>query len=278
MDPSKTKITQIEGQDQGQGEDEGEVEEKLDSNTDFVIDDNGDIEEQEQEEGEVVDGEGEIVEAKRELILSQKPKMSIKSSEPKYNQSLKKYKKFEGNPQDQLNLISEHLLTSEPIRGSTYEMEAKFGTKGIKQISKIDYDNVIRKLKSLAFRCENENGEYSLKIQPEAIYRGELSVAGNFDLFRVEINGLLNIQEYCKTNNIKSLNQKNGRCISVLQKYDAKEIDGESIHSADFDDFNFRVTLKTERNFNKNNPKVANLFETWNNKKKYFDTLTVLHT
>jgi hypothetical protein len=51
---------------------------------------------------------------------------------------------------------------------------------------------------------DDENGNYSLKIQPETIYRGELSVAGNFDLFRIEINGILNIQEYCKTNNIKS--------------------------------------------------------------------------
>lgn len=239
----------------------------------FVIDvedenENGDEEELEEEIPEETVGE----ESKKELVISQRPKMTIKSDRVPREQSLKKYKKFEGNPQEQLNVISEKLLTLTPTVSSVYEMEAKFGTKGIRQINKIDYDNVIKKLKSLGFKCNNENGDYSLKIQPEAMYRGELSVAGNFDLFRVEVNGILNIQEYCKTNNIKSLNQKTPGCISVLQKYDTKE-DRESteiIHSADFDDFNFRVTLKTEKTFNKTNPKVVSLFETWNNKKKIF--------
>ena len=214
-------------------------------------------------------------ETKKELVITQRPKISIKSDKlksEKYVSTQKKYKKFEGNPQEQLYLISEKLLTMSPTQNSVYEMEAKFGTRGIKQITKIDYDNVIKKLKSLNFTCENENGDYSLKIQPEAIYRGELSVAGNFDLFRVEINGLLNIQEYCKTNNIKSLNQKSSGSIVILQKYDVKEENDsmESIHSADFDDFNFRVTFKTERTFSKNNPKVSSLFDSWNNKKKIF--------
>ena len=258
---------------------EQEPKSQLQEMDEFVIDEfNDEFEEKKEQEGDEnqeenkeqeieIDGE----ESKKELIISQRPKMMLKTDKPKYEPS-KRYKKFEGNPQDQLNLISEKLLTLAPTKNSTYEMEAKFGTRGIKQITKIDYDNVIKKIKSLGFKCENENGDYSLKIQPEAMYRGELSVAGNFDLFRVEINGLLNIQEYCKTNNVKLLNQKSSESIVVLQKYDVKENPAldEIIHSADFDDFNFRVTLKTERNFHKNNPKVINLFETWNNKKKIF--------
>jgi hypothetical protein len=257
-----------------------EIEQAEDVADEFIIDEEPYEEELGEEEvGEEEQGEEEIKqpeeETKKELVITQRPKMSIKSRDlksDKYESSQKKYTKFEGNPQDQLYLISEKLLTMSPIVNSTYEMEAKFGTKGIKQITKIDYDNVIKKLKSLGFICENENGDYSLKIQPEAIYRGELSVAGNFDLFRIEINGLLNIQEYCKTNNIKSLNQQAGGSILILQKYDVKEPHDETkiIHSADFNDFNFRVTFKTERKFPKNNPKVTSLFETWNNKKKIF--------
>jgi hypothetical protein len=256
-------------------ENEQESQSQLPEMDEFVIDAFDDeFEEKKEQEDDEEQGQGQEIdgeESKKELIISQRPKMMLKTDKPKYEPS-KRYKKFEGNPQDQLNLISEKLLTLEPTKNSTYEMEAKFGTRGIKQITKIDYDNVIKKIKSLGFKCENENGDYSLKIQPEAMYRGELSVAGNFDLFRVEINGLLNIQEYCKTNNIKLINQKSSESIVVLQKYDVKEnptLD-EIIHSADFDDFNFRVTLKTERSFHKNNPKVASLFETWNNKKKIF--------
>jgi hypothetical protein len=238
---------------------------------DFVIDEDQ-LEETDYEDTKLEEEKIQEETPKKELLISQRPTITFKTDKLKSEKIQKKYKKFEGNPQDQLYLISEKMLTLSPSQNSVYEMEAKFGTKGIKQITKIDYDNVIKKLKSLGFTTDDENGNYSLKIQPETIYRGELSVAGNFDLFRVEINGILNIQEYCKTNNIKSLNQNSSRSVVVLQKYDVKE-DIESpeiIHSADFDDFNFRVTFKTERTINKNNPKVINLFDTWNNKKKIF--------
>lgn len=242
-----------------------------DDNDNIIIDDDIDVDADEgEEEGE----EEDIVTSKKQLSISQRPKLAtskqdVSKTEKKYSN---KYTKFEGNPQDQLYLISEKMLTLAPGQNSEYEMEAKFGTKGIKRITKIDYDNVIKKLKSIGFKSDNESGDYSLKIQPETIYRGELSVAGNFDLFRVEINGILNIQEYCKTNNIKSLSQKSAGSVIVLQKYDVKDPSNsdEYIHSADFDDFNFRVTMKSERTINKTNPKVINLFDSWNNKKKIF--------
>ena len=45
------------------------------------------------------------------------------------------------------------------------ELEVRFGTKGIQRLTKIDYDNVIRKLKSFGFVCSNEQGENKLRIQ-----------------------------------------------------------------------------------------------------------------
>jgi hypothetical protein len=225
--------------------------------------------------------DGEIKEdVKHELIISERPKIPL-NSRPQYypsrdNNKQRFSKKNDGNPQEQLFVISEKLLSlSSSQTNQSYEMEAKFGTRGIKQISKIDYDNVIKKLKSLGFRSGNESGDYCLKIQPETIYRGQLSVAGNFDLFRVEINGLLNIQEYCKTNNLKTLNEKSSGSVTILQKYDVRENPSDIenspiIHSADFDDFNFRVTLKTEKTMFKNNSKVTTLMDTWNSKKKIF--------
>ena len=176
---------------------------------DFVIDEDQDIEEPEYEDVELEGQEEKELEdqqiPKKELSISERPVFNLKTQTDKFKSEKfqKKYKKFEGNPQDQLYLIAEKILTLTPSQNSVFEMEAKFGTKGIKQITKIDYDNVIKKLKSLGFTSDDENGNYSLKIQPETIYRGELSVAGKFHLFRVEINGKLNIQEYCKTNNVK---------------------------------------------------------------------------
>jgi len=231
-------------------------------------------------DSDLEDGEIKEDDVKKELIVSERPKIPTKSRSQHYPTRDKDNPRFSkknaGNPQEQLFVISEKLLSlSSSQTNQTYEMEAKFGTRGIKQISKIDYDNVIKKLKSLGFRSENESGEYCLKIQPETMYRGQLSVAGNFDLFRVEINGIQNIQEYCKTNNLKTLNEKSPSSITILQKYDVRENPNDLenspiIHSADFDDFNFRVTLKTEKTMFKNNPKVSSLMDTWNGKKKIF--------
>ena len=63
------------------------------------------------------------------------------------------------------------------------EFEIKFGTKGIKSITKIDFDNVIQQLLSNNFKLE-EDSQYYLRI--------------TVDKARVEILGLDTIQEYCK--------------------------------------------------------------------------------
>ena len=47
------------------------------------------------------------------------------------------------------------------------ELEVRFGTRGIKPLTKIDYDNVIRKLKSLGFTSQLEQGNYMLRVQNE---------------------------------------------------------------------------------------------------------------
>ena len=48
-----------------------------------------------------------------------------------------------------------------------HELEVRFGTRGIKPLTKIDYNNVIQKLKSLGFSSANEEGAYMLRIQSE---------------------------------------------------------------------------------------------------------------
>ena len=36
------------------------------------------------------------------------------------------------------------------------ELEVRFGTRNIKKITRIDFDNVIKKLKSLDYFCNNQ--------------------------------------------------------------------------------------------------------------------------
>jgi hypothetical protein len=177
-------------------------------------------------------------------------------------------------PKPQLNVISELYLNSPHNNYSEYEMEAKFGTKGIKPISKMDYDNVVKKLKSLGYVSNNETGIYSLKIQPEFLdsRTGEFKTSSDFDRFRVEISGLTSIQEYCRTDSLTTLLSGYNSSLNLLRKLDVKQPkDSDNIvRSADFDDFNFRVSLKNEDKISKTGKIAQEVFEKWNNSKKVF--------
>ena len=177
-------------------------------------------------------------------------------------------------PKEQLNIISKFYLSSEDGKYNNYEMEAKFGTRGIKAITKMDYDNVVKKLLSLGYKCSNNVGDYSLKIQPEFldIRTGEFKTTSDLDKFRIEINGFTNIQEYCKTNNLKQISDKNYNNVSILKKYDVRpsKDSNDIIESANFDDFNFRVTIKNEESVSKNSKVGQEIFENWNKSKKVF--------
>jgi hypothetical protein len=145
------------------------------------------------------------------------------------------------------------------------ELEVKFGTKGIKSITKNNYDNVVRKLKSSGFSSlGEENGEYYLRINCEFLD----SITGRFKMsnIRTDIRSLQNIQEYCKTNDIKNLPQK------VFVEHMTKGpmfINREKINPVDFDDFNFRVTYSAETPIQKIGI-INNLTENWRKSKKEF--------
>ena len=184
---------------------------------------------------------------------------------------------IKSNPKEQLNQLSKLLLNSPSEKFKSYELEAKFGTKGFKQINKLDYDNVIKKLKSMGFETNNNIGDYTLKIQLEIldVKTGQFKTSGNFDRFRIEISGLNNIQEFCRTNDIKSIYNKSKDAIKILRKTDVtikKEDTNEefTIPSVEFDDFNFRVTYKLEESISKNGKIGTEIFENWNQSKKIF--------
>jgi len=175
------------------------------------------------------------------------------------------------NSKEQMLLIANQLLNSEDSRYSNYEMEAKFGTRGYRHISKIDYDNVVKKLKSSGFTSSNgEDGLYSLKIQPETIdpRTGKVRSSFDFDKFRVEIKSITNIQEYCNTNEIKTL-ATSYNSVEIIKKNDVF-VNDEPIRSADFNDFNFRVTYKKEDTISKTGKIGNELINNWNNSKKQF--------
>jgi hypothetical protein len=174
------------------------------------------------------------------------------------------------SPRQQLVLISRLLLNSKRGKYDTYEMEAKFGTKGIKALTKMDYDNVVKKLLSMNFINTSDQGNYSLKIQPEIldIKTGEFKTSADIDRFRVEIDGLHNIQEYCKNDNIDAL-IKGYAPVEIMKKNNVF-INNTMIKSADFNDFNFRVTYKNEISVGTNGKEGRELISKWDKVKKVF--------
>jgi hypothetical protein len=72
------------------------------------------------------------------------------------------------------------------------EFEIKFGTKGIKPITKIDYDNVIKILKDNNYNCDfNKENELLLRCQTEFI--NPKTGTKNLSSIRMEIKDIYNI-------------------------------------------------------------------------------------
>ena len=172
------------------------------------------------------------------------------------------------NPQTQLNELIQKFYNANPFiynSNLSHELEVKFGTKGIKQLTKNDYDNVIKKLKSFGFVSPDNTGKYYLRINSEFLD----SKTGKFKLsdIRAEINGLHNIQDYCKHNDLKSIYKKNPTVINFTNKRPVF-IGKEKVFPVNFNDFNFRVTYLNEENVKSG---VKNyILENWKKNKKVF--------
>lgn len=167
------------------------------------------------------------------------------------------------------NLVKTYYASNPHIFNSltSHELEVRFGTKGIKKLTRSDYDNVIKKLKSLGFNCINESGNYTLKIQNEFLdkNRGVFEVSN----IRAEINGLTNIQEYCKSNDINDLVKKNAD-VGFTRKNNVLNEKKEKIRPVNFDDFNFRVSYQTEEKMSSNKGSVPFIISNWRTSKKIF--------
>jgi hypothetical protein len=191
------------------------------------------------------------------------------------------------NPKALLDQLSLAYMTNKEVKYNEIELEAKFGTRGIKPLTKLDYDNVVKKLLSSGWTPLQTNGEYLLRIQPEFLdaRTGQFKTNGDFERFRIEINGINNIQDYCKTNSIKFINDKSSNCVKInrkgplrIKKEDTTEVD--TLPVANFDDFNFRVTISNEETISKTGKIGQDVFENWNKTKKvfrYMNRVTFVH-
>jgi SAM-dependent methyltransferase len=144
------------------------------------------------------------------------------------------------------------------------ELEVKFGTLGVaKSITRINYDNVMKKLLSSGFTVDSN--VYLLRIQNE--YMDPRTGGPRLSNIRTEINGLQNIRKYCQTNSLETIDTG----ISYIEK---SQFNRDSSSSVDINDYNFRVSLSKEVRLDKNVPMVRTTLDKWNDRKKTFRFLT----
>lgn len=145
------------------------------------------------------------------------------------------------------------------------ELEVRFGTNGWNPITKIKFDFVIERLKSLGWTSTGY-ADYHLNIQSQivSLQTGKTTI-GNI---RTEVKGMNAIQKYCNTNNINL--EESSPSISFMQKTIKQGADKQKYFPIDYKDFEFRVNYKTEKKLLPKYDVVKSLVRNWKNSKKVF--------
>jgi hypothetical protein len=191
--------------------------------------------------------------------------------------------KYEREPPDVLfDKIVKQYYDSKPYNNTPQnnpELEVRFGTRGIKPLTQIDYDNVIQMLKHRGFTNKYPSDYYSLRIQNEHLdqHTGKFKISN----LRVEIDGLSNIKDYCETDSIDTIIKNNSSSVKITRKSYIKNDKGLMLKPVNFDDFNFRVSYQNENVSNANNGVNKFIISNWNKTKKifrYINRVTFQHT
>lgn len=176
------------------------------------------------------------------------------------------------SPEKQFEKIVDAYFESNPFHKENYkekELEVRFSNKS-RNFTKIDYDNVIKKIKSLGFSSSNQGGNYLCRIITEFL-DPKIGSYRNSDV-RVEIEGMQSVQAYCKSNNlgemIKSIQPY--YIIKFNKKFRAISNDGEKIQNARFNDFGFNVSYDVEESVSHKSKIATDMVEKWNETKKSF--------
>jgi len=149
------------------------------------------------------------------------------------------------------------------------EFEIRFGVKG-RPLTKVDFDNVIKYLLSQDFVLGTET--QTLKIQNE--YIDPKSGKHRISNIRTEINGTLNIQNYCRTNSIANEDGNIPENVVFQQKKLKIDSEGNPIRYVDNNDFNFRVSYQSEIKMGTKFGIINQTVNDWRDRKKLFRLIT----
>ena len=185
-----------------------------------------------------------------------KSEKSEKSKKSDKSDKFDKSEKSDKSDKEQLNkLLTTYLETRNTLKpNQAGELEVKFGTRGIKKITKNTFDNVIQQLLSQNFKLKDES-VYYLNIKT--------------DIIRTTINGLKNIQEYCRINNIPMNFAR--EAYTFMEKSLYKSVNEATSPSiVNFDDFNFRTSYSIETTLGPDSELITDLLKRWTGEKKFY--------
>ena len=177
------------------------------------------------------------------------------------------------------SIIDEYLNANISTQNENKELEVRFGTRNIKNkknITKNDYDMVIKNLKSMGFSCDNVLGDYMMRIGYMYINKSGRKDRSNV---RVELSGHHVVKAYCEKENIKILmdDPKLKDYIEFVKKeYYLKngELDKNGkpmkIFPYNNDDFGFRVTLQKETTMERKIPFISSVIDGWDEVEKTY--------
>lgn len=148
-----------------------------------------------------------------------------------------------------------------------HELEVRFGTRYVKTIDKMDYENVIKYLRNFGFKTADESGVYSLRIQNEFVSRntGIYKLSENI---RTEIYGLNAIQTYCNTNDLKYIITNMNKSVKIINKHFVIDEKNNKIPNVIMEDLNLILSYKIEEPVS--NSIKTYMIENWTQFKKHF--------
>ena len=167
----------------------------------------------------------------------------------------------------QLNeiLLKRYLETKNTLnKNQNAELEIKFGTRGIKPITKITFDSVIKHLLSNNFYFKPES-KYYLSIQSNNI--------------RTEIVGIDNVQNYCRKNKIPDEHNFPEYNFTIKKPY-TSELTKDVQSTINYDNFNYRISYSIETDLSSESDNVISLLDTWEGNKKFYRLInrhTLIH-
>ena len=157
-------------------------------------------------------------------------------------------------------LLDFYLLFN-PKKGEK-EFEIRF--KPRKSFTKNDFDNVYSMLSSIGFKCKNQKGNYMLRLQCENQKDKPWNKLVDFSKLRAEINGISEIQKYCKSNQLTDINN-----VKFITKTNFKDDKDNEIGPYDNKDFKFRASLQLEKEITED-ATINELITNWSEMKKYY--------